>query len=173
MLHKMVHLVYHLLLEIIPLVCHLLDLAVPTETVETLPGALNSLLTPPIIDIQIVVNALHNLSELLIQNRSSDLDSLKENDQEILKHVINNLYLCIRKRGGQRTLVSETAHPGTSYCPRKSTDFHEGTDMGFQVTRTKAVSVQRRPYNQNEHEKQISFPSVYSERVLDSFPPSR
>ncbi|KAG6755536.1 hypothetical protein POTOM_041367 [Populus tomentosa] len=47
--------------------------------------------TPPKLDIQIVVKTLNQVSELLMQNCSYDLDSLNEREHDIMKRVVYNL----------------------------------------------------------------------------------
>lgn len=86
------------------------------------------------IDIQIAVNALYKLSEFLVHNCSSDSNSLKEQDQNILRHVINNLYFCMRKRGGQRSSSVETT-------PYAGTSNFEGSDVMHYVQKTESESV--------------------------------
>ncbi|XP_059662100.1 uncharacterized protein LOC132308123 [Cornus florida] len=98
---------------------------VSTELTETLAGASNSLSTPPKLDAQTIVNAIHNLSEILVQNCSNDVYSLMEHENNTLQQVINNLYVCFKKSVGRRTPMPESSHPVTSYWPKKSTDLLE------------------------------------------------
>nr|TKR75607.1 endochitinase A-like isoform X2 [Populus alba] len=62
------------------------------------------LCTPPKLDIQIVVKTINQVSELLMQNCSYDLDSLNEHEHDIMKRVVYNLNACIRNRAIEEAL---------------------------------------------------------------------
>ncbi|KAA8526060.1 hypothetical protein F0562_007840 [Nyssa sinensis] len=126
---------------------------VPTELTETFQSASNSLSIPPKIDVQIVVNAMHNLSEFLLQNCSNDLYSLTEHDHDTLRHIINNLCMCIRKSVGQRTPMCKSPQPSISYYPKKPTEL-------LKVTMREAASVSR----QHDNVKQKGCFIAFSEK---------
>ncbi|XP_052311165.1 uncharacterized protein LOC7490720 isoform X5 [Populus trichocarpa] len=140
---------------------------VSTDLSETYGGATKPLCSPPRLDFQIVVKTMNELSELLMQNCTNDLDSLNEHEHDIIKRIIHNLTLCIRNRVGEHTLMSESSHPHTSYCVRKSTHLNKCSNMELQTTRTKAVMVSHELGHQNKHERQMSSTS-FRERFLDS-----
>ncbi|KAF9673074.1 hypothetical protein SADUNF_Sadunf11G0111000 [Salix dunnii] len=77
------------------------------------------LCTPPKLDIQIVVKTMNQMSELLMQNCTNDLDSLNEHEHDIMKRIVYNLNACIRNRVREHTLTSESIHPRASYCVMK------------------------------------------------------
>jgi hypothetical protein len=104
---------------------------VSTDLSETYGGATKPLCSPPRLDFQIVVKTMNELSELLMQNCTNDLDSLNEHEHDIIKRIIHNLTLCIRNRVGEHTLMSESSHPHTSYCVRKSTHLNKVWCFGF------------------------------------------
>ncbi|XP_011038024.1 PREDICTED: uncharacterized protein LOC105135048 isoform X4 [Populus euphratica] len=140
---------------------------VSTDLSETYGGAAKPLYSPPRLDFRIVVKTMNELSELLMQNCTNDLDSLNEHEHDIIKRIIHNLTLCIRNRVGEHTLMSESSHPHTSYCVRKSTHLNKCSNMELQTTRTKAVMVSHELGHQNKHERQMSSAS-FRERFLDS-----
>jgi hypothetical protein len=92
---------------------------------ETYGLVTKPLCTPPKLDIQIVVKTVNQVSELLMQNCSYDLDSLNEHEHDIMKRVVCNLNACIRNRVREHTLTSESSHPRASYCVVKSADLNK------------------------------------------------
>jgi hypothetical protein len=92
---------------------------------ETYGLVTKPLCTPPKLDIQIVVKTINQVSELLMQNCSYDLDSLNEHEHDIMKRVVCNLNACIRNRVREHTLTSESSHPRASYCVVKSADLNK------------------------------------------------
>ncbi|KAJ6301237.1 hypothetical protein OIU77_015532 [Salix suchowensis] len=140
---------------------------VSTDLSETYGGATKPLCSPPRLDFQIVVKTMNELSELLMQNCTNDIDSLNEHEHDIIKRIIHNLTLCIRHSVGEHTLMSESSHPRTSYCVRKSTRLNKCSNMELQ-TRTKAVMVSHELGHQNKHERQMRSSTSFSERFLDS-----
>ncbi|XP_021275439.1 uncharacterized protein LOC110410085 isoform X2 [Herrania umbratica] len=63
--------------------------------------------------ISVLVDTMHNLSELLLYHFSNEACELREQDVKSLEKVINNLDTCMSKNIGQETLLSEL-HKGTS-----------------------------------------------------------
>ncbi|XP_043722464.1 uncharacterized protein LOC122669694 [Telopea speciosissima] len=72
--------------------------------------------TGPKIDIQLLLNAMHNLSELLLSSCSSDLKELKEQDHEVIRRVINNLDACLSKKVGLMRSMPQIQFPESSTC---------------------------------------------------------
>ncbi|KAJ6776604.1 hypothetical protein OIU74_000736 [Salix koriyanagi] len=140
---------------------------VSTDLSETYGGETKPLCSPPRLDFQIVVKTMNELSELLMQNCTNDIDSLNEHEHDIIKRIIHNLALCIRHSVGEHTLMSESSHPRTSYCVRKSTRLNKCSNMELQ-TRTKAVMVSHELGHQNKHERQMRSSTSFRERFLDS-----
>lgn len=93
---------------------------VSSDFCETLQGASKS--APPNLDVQLVINTMHDLSELLRWNYSNDLDPINEHEHDMIQHIIDNLSVCITNKVQQRVSISESGHPSTSYCPKKLTD---------------------------------------------------
>ena len=54
------------------------------------------------IDAQLLVKMIHNLSGVLVTTSCSNANTLKEQDQELLKLVINNLEKCISSKTEER-----------------------------------------------------------------------
>ncbi|KAF8379835.1 hypothetical protein HHK36_029284 [Tetracentron sinense] len=133
----------------------------PIEIAEQLGGASYTVAeyTLPKLDVRVLVNAMHNLSELLVCSCSNGVGALKEQDREVLQHVINNLDACVLKKVGQMTSVleSQVPHPGTSYYPTKLSDKYKGAVIGrSQLTRVEARNVQpqldyQRAQEENRH----------------------
>ncbi|XP_028806615.1 uncharacterized protein LOC114761425 [Neltuma alba] len=63
------------------------------------------------INIQILVDTMHNLSELLLFHCLNDTCELKENDCSVLSNVISNLNTCASKNAGQMFPVQDCAFP--------------------------------------------------------------
>ncbi|XP_011040629.1 PREDICTED: endochitinase A-like isoform X2 [Populus euphratica] len=74
---------------------------------ETYGLVTKPLCTHPKLDIQIVVKTINQVSKLLMQNCSYDLDSLNEHEHDIMKRVVCNLNACIRNRVQEHPLTSE------------------------------------------------------------------
>ncbi|XP_021900282.1 uncharacterized protein LOC110816412 isoform X3 [Carica papaya] len=108
------------------------------------------------IDGELLLNMMHELSELLIQHCSKDFLSMNESEHDIAWNVISNLCLYIRNTA-PRDQKSESSHPGTSYSPRQLAD--EG-----KVTRTKGKAVQ------NDLEMKGSCSVLFDEALGSSCP---
>ncbi|KAF9667083.1 hypothetical protein SADUNF_Sadunf16G0296100 [Salix dunnii] len=139
---------------------------VSTDLSEIYGGATKPLYPPPRLDFQIVVKTMNELSELLMQNCTNDIDSLNEHEHDIIKRIIHNLTLCIRNSVGEHTLMSESSHPCT-YCGRKSTRLNKCSNMELQ-TSTKAVMVSHELGHHNKHERQMRSSTSFRDRFLDS-----
>lgn len=96
--------------------------ALHTDVTETHQDVSKSLSTPPKIDVQIVINAMQDLSELLVHNCSNSLQSLNEHERDIIQHIINNLYVFTANRVGQKTPMPESTQTDIPPCPYKSTE---------------------------------------------------
>uniref|UniRef100_A0A2N9I155 peroxidase n=1 Tax=Fagus sylvatica TaxID=28930 RepID=A0A2N9I155_FAGSY len=70
----------------------------------------------PKIDVPMLVNTIHNLSDLLLFHSSNGSFELKEGDREALKDVILNLHRCLSKYSEQKIPTPESLFPqqGTS-----------------------------------------------------------
>jgi hypothetical protein len=80
-----------------------------------LPKLLKADSTPK-IDVPMLVNTIHNLSDLLLFHSSNGSFELKEGDREALKDVILNLHRCLSKYSEQKIPTPESLFPqqGTS-----------------------------------------------------------
>ncbi|XP_022762751.1 uncharacterized protein LOC111308578 isoform X2 [Durio zibethinus] len=63
--------------------------------------------------ISVLVDAMHNLSDLLLYHCCSEMCELKEQDLKSLEKVINNINTCMSKNIGQESFLSELPE-GTS-----------------------------------------------------------
>ncbi|XP_042486274.1 uncharacterized protein LOC122066501 isoform X2 [Macadamia integrifolia] len=79
--------------------------------------------TRPKIDIQLLLNAMDNLSEFLLSSCSNDVEALKEQDREVICRVVNNLDACLSKKVGLMRSMPQIQFPESSTCClRKPTD---------------------------------------------------
>ncbi|XP_023541621.1 uncharacterized protein LOC111801731 isoform X1 [Cucurbita pepo subsp. pepo] len=74
----------------------------PSELVKAFHGESTSK-----VDIRILVDTLHSLSELLLAHCSNGLDALHQKDVMSLETVMNNLDVCINSVGSQGSLSPE------------------------------------------------------------------
>ncbi|ONI07679.1 hypothetical protein PRUPE_5G135100 [Prunus persica] len=141
-------------------------------SVLNLPEGLSKLLsTHSKLDVPTILNMMHDLSELLVQKCSNDLDSLNEH-KHVMQNIINNLCTYIQHGDGGKVPISDITLTGTPYCPVKSTELHKVgcSNMGFQVTKKKALAVPQEINYQNDREGRKVNSHVFTERMLDSFP---
>ncbi|GAV73269.1 hypothetical protein CFOL_v3_16755, partial [Cephalotus follicularis] len=98
----------------------------------------------PKINLQTLVKAMHNLSELLLFHCSNETCELKEEDSEALKNVLNNLHKCVIKNVGPLTSAQESFFPqqDTSQCC-----------LELQIKKGAAVNVSRQPNYEHFLEK--------------------
>ncbi|XP_077233752.1 uncharacterized protein LOC143876026 isoform X2 [Tasmannia lanceolata] len=79
----------------------------------------------------LLVKTIHHLSELLLCSNYSKVNSLKEQDYDVLRLVIGNLYACVAKEVGlMRAMPGSFPELGSSYSFRKPTDLHKGSASG-------------------------------------------
>ncbi|KAB1200224.1 hypothetical protein CJ030_MR0G007803 [Morella rubra] len=140
-----------------------------TDVTETRQDVSMSLSTPPKRDAQILINAMHDLSELLVQNCSNGSYSLNGYEYDIIQHVINNLYAFSMNRVGQRTPMPESTQTGTLYSPNKSTEHCKSSSMELRVAWTKTMALPQESENNSYHEGKKSCHTGITEKELDSF----
>ncbi|XP_071686123.1 uncharacterized protein [Rutidosis leptorrhynchoides] len=75
--------------------------AVEDKTMHVSVGNDDNLVPTEILDLNVVVKALSNLSQLLLLHSSKDEYGLKENDHKTLADVIHNLNLCVSRKNQQ------------------------------------------------------------------------
>ncbi|KAI3732271.1 hypothetical protein L1987_63475 [Smallanthus sonchifolius] len=63
------------------------------------------------LDVNMVVKALNNLSELLLRQYSKDESGLKEQDHKALDHVIANLNMCMSRKNQQVDPAQKCSSP--------------------------------------------------------------
>ncbi|KAF1865353.1 hypothetical protein Lal_00004727 [Lupinus albus] len=63
------------------------------------------------LNVQMLVDTMHNLSELLLCHCLNDAHEMKERDHNVLKNVINNLNACALKKSEQIILARECLSP--------------------------------------------------------------
>ncbi|XP_009360221.1 uncharacterized protein LOC103950723 isoform X2 [Pyrus x bretschneideri] len=134
-------------------------------------GPSKLLSTRPIMDVPTMLNVMHEMSEMLVQNWANDLDSLNEYTPDVIQHIINNLSM-IQPRAGGKTPISDITLMSTPYCPNKSTELQqvECSNTGFQVTRTNALAALHELDYQNCYKGRKVNSHVFTERTLDSCP---
>ncbi|XP_065868228.1 uncharacterized protein [Euphorbia lathyris] len=69
-----------------------------------------------------------------------------------MKHIINNLTMCIGNRVGETTLLPGSRHPYASNCLRKSADLQKCSIVDLQATKGKAKKVPHNFQPKNEQE---------------------
>ncbi|XP_023927945.2 uncharacterized protein LOC112039314 isoform X2 [Quercus suber] len=143
--------------------------ALHTDVTETHQDVAKSLSTPPKIDVQIVINAMQDLSELLVHNCSNSLHSLNEHERDIIQHIINNLYMFTTNRVGQKTPMPESTQTGTPSCPYKTTEHCKHSSMELKLAWTKTMAVPHESGNQNFREGPKSYYTMFNEGGLNSF----
>ncbi|KAL8095619.1 uncharacterized protein LOC141688931 isoform X2 [Apium graveolens] len=83
------------------------DGCIPLHTVENVlcsppsendDGKTPAMVSNPIINVQTLANALHNISELLVLYNFGDEWGLKEQCSKTLEHAIHNINLCLSKK---------------------------------------------------------------------------
>ncbi|XP_065858414.1 uncharacterized protein [Euphorbia lathyris] len=124
---------------------------VPSFT-ETHLDANRSFSRTPRLNIQKIVITMNKLSKLLTKNCSNDLDSVNEHESDKMKHIINNLNMCIGNRVGETTLLPDSSHPYASNCLRKSADLEKCSIVDLQATKGKAKKVPHNFQPKNEQE---------------------
>ncbi|XP_042490977.1 uncharacterized protein LOC122070811 isoform X2 [Macadamia integrifolia] len=114
--------------------------SVPVGLAKQFGGASD---TRPKIDIQLLLNAMDNLSELLLSSCSNDVEALKEQDHEVICRVVNNLDACLSNKGGLMRSLPQIQFPESSTCClRKPTDPQKVTwTCRSQVNSVEAVDV--------------------------------
>ncbi|KAL7183474.1 hypothetical protein ACSBR2_025808 [Camellia fascicularis] len=102
-----------------------------SEDVNDLAKLHETVLTPK-MNAQMLVNTIHNLSELLLFHCSNDASALSEHDHKALKHVINNIDACVSQRMLPMTATRESmlSQQGTSNESRKLPDLRKGVIAG-------------------------------------------
>ncbi|KAJ4835645.1 hypothetical protein Tsubulata_015321 [Turnera subulata] len=83
----------------------------PPSAEDALFKITNSDVSMPKRYSQMLVNTMHNLSELLRFHCSNDACELKEEDCEVLKNVINNLTTCIERKVEKMGPTQESLYP--------------------------------------------------------------
>lgn len=97
------------------------QVGVVNDLCKTLKGVSKSLIDSPKLDIQIMVNAMHVLSELLVQTHTYGLDSYKEHDHDTVQRIINNLNVFSNSNSGQMILTLRPTHEDShSFLGRSS-----------------------------------------------------
>ncbi|OVA03004.1 hypothetical protein BVC80_8797g20 [Macleaya cordata] len=106
----------------------------------------------PKVDARLLINAMHNLSELLLASCSNGVDVLEEQDHEILQRVTSNLHSCASVKVG---------------LMRPVPDPHKEVAAGrTQVTREEASVIQSQFDNQTALKGRISSTSCSEEQDM-------
>ncbi|KAL5551463.1 hypothetical protein UlMin_001639 [Ulmus minor] len=123
-------------------------------------------------DCDEILQCLRDLSELLVQNCSYDIDSMNEHEQEMIQHIINNLSVLIKHKAGDRKMLN-LPHTGRLDYPDKTTGIHKQTNMEYQVTRTNGLVVQRELDRQSDRDWQKSYSHMSAKKTQELFSSSR
>ncbi|KAL6972205.1 hypothetical protein U1Q18_031893 [Sarracenia purpurea var. burkii] len=123
----------------------------------------------PKMNIQSMVNAIHNISELLLFHCSKDASAVTEQDHEAIRDVINNLDACISKKIAHMTPTRESIilQQGTSH---KLPDLLKGVTAGSPpVTKEADVDLHSRLHHHEIHERKrnSSLSGKDVEKLLD------
>ncbi|GLU17630.1 hypothetical protein SLE2022_339900 [Rubroshorea leprosula] len=78
----------------------------------------------PNIDNELLINAMHDLSMLLLRN-CSNIDSFNESECDKVQNIINNLNVCVRNRVGRRAPLPDSGHLSNSFGTLQSADHHK------------------------------------------------
>nr|GMC66866.1 uncharacterized protein LOC109149083 isoform X3 [Ipomoea batatas] len=109
-------------------------------------------LSNPKMDVQTLVMAIHNLSELLQFHCSTDACRLREQDHQALKYAISNLSACIPK-SGMMNATHDKVLPVQNMADKIEEGFHMDTGFGIpQLKNEAARCLHDQPGNQNIHE---------------------
>ncbi|XP_059628920.1 uncharacterized protein LOC132271534 isoform X2 [Cornus florida] len=111
----------------------------------------------PKMNVQMLVKAMHNLSELLLCHCSNDTSALNEQDHEALKHAINNLDACLSKKNRRMTPTRESFSPQQSISQKLGVlpDLHKASSASKPKVTGEAAA--------NSH-GQIKFQRMHKEK---------
>ncbi|PON37747.1 hypothetical protein PanWU01x14_317840 [Parasponia andersonii] len=114
-----------------------------------------------------IINVMRYLSELLVRNCSNDLDSLNENEPEMIRNIINNLFVLIKPRVGEKTPTLDIAHTGSLDYPDKSTAIQKQSNPEYQVATTNGLFVCSGLDSRSDLAWQKSYPHVLTKKMQD------
>ncbi|KAJ7968741.1 Endochitinase A-like [Quillaja saponaria] len=139
-----------------------------TDLIGTLQDVSKSLSASPNVDVQLVVNAMHALSDLLVQNVSNGSDSYNEHRLDMIWHIINNLHMFKTNYIEQSTPILESTRAGIQYCHNKPSELPK-SDMQFGERSAGTMAVPHELHYQNDCVRQ-KCSTVFVKKGLDSFP---
>ncbi|KAK7412467.1 hypothetical protein VNO78_03931 [Psophocarpus tetragonolobus] len=104
---------------------------VVTDLVKTFEGVSKSLIKSPKPDVGIMLNAMHVLSELLVQTSMDGVDSIDEHgrDEIMIKQIINNLNDFSTKRCGQMIPTLDSTPADNPFCLDRSSELPKGLEI--------------------------------------------
>ncbi|KAJ1402180.1 hypothetical protein SESBI_28279 [Sesbania bispinosa] len=116
---------------------------------KTFEGFSKSLIESPKPDVKIMVNAMHVLSELLVQACADGVDSSDEHDHDMIRipQIINNLNVFSTKRCGGRISTLDSTPADSAFCLDRSLELPKGLEM----TRIETLNVPHQLYLQNDY----------------------
>ncbi|XP_061342748.1 uncharacterized protein LOC133288922 isoform X2 [Gastrolobium bilobum] len=125
------------------------QVSVVTDLLKTFEGVSKSLIESPKPDVDVMVRAIHVLSELLVQTGVDGVDSCNEHDHIIMiQKIINNLNVFSTKKCGQRIPTLDSTPADSPFCLDRSL---EQRPKGLEMTRIETCTVQHQLYPQNEY----------------------
>ncbi|CAL0301305.1 unnamed protein product [Lupinus luteus] len=132
---------------------------------KTLQDVLKSLINSPNPGREMIVNAMHVLSEMLVQTFVDSVDSYNEHDRDTIHQIINNLNIFSTKICGQMIPPLVSTHADSSYCLDRSLEHPKG--LG--VTSIKTLAVPHELYLQNDYVQKSSIPKLFAQAGQNSF----
>ncbi|OIV95250.1 hypothetical protein TanjilG_21640 [Lupinus angustifolius] len=138
---------------------------VDTGLCKTLQDVLKSLINSPNPGCQMIVSAMHVLSDLLVQTCVDSVDSYNEHDRDTIHQIINNLNIISTKTCGQMIPTLVSTHADSSYCLDRSLEHPKGHG----VTSIKTLAVPHEPYLWNDYMQKSSISKVFAQSGQNSF----
>ncbi|KAE9594526.1 hypothetical protein Lalb_Chr18g0054711 [Lupinus albus] len=138
---------------------------VDTGLSKILEDVLKSLIKSPNPDCQMIVSAMHVLSDLLVQTCVDSVDLYNEHDRNTIHQIINNLNIISTKTCGQMIPTLVSTHADSSYCLGRSLDHPKG--LG--VTSIKTLAVPPELYLRNDYMQKTSISKVFAQSEQNSF----
>ncbi|KAF7803285.1 uncharacterized protein G2W53_042396 [Senna tora] len=137
---------------------------VVNDLFKTLQGVSKSLIDSPKLDVQIMVNAMHVLSELLVQTRANGLDSYKEHDNDTVQHIINNLNVFSTCYSGQMIPTLHSTHTGSPNFIGRSSELPKYSKNGVEVGSIETFSISKKLHHQSDNRGQNRVSGVTADR---------
>ncbi|MED6155075.1 hypothetical protein PIB30_002285 [Stylosanthes scabra] len=137
-----------------------------TDLLKTLKGLSKSFIESPKPDVHIMVNAMHVLSELLVQTCVDRANAYSEPDPDIVVQIMNNLNMFSTKRFEKGISIHDSTLADNPYHLDRSSKYPKGLEL----TSVETLPTLNQPYLPNDHMgKKISVSKVFGESGPVSF----